>query len=437
MPASAMTPVRLSHTARRVGAAAAVLSLSAGLLAACGGNSSSNGATTIVLSHGYTGPEATALKSAVSTWNSQHPTEKVTLQFNGGNDSALQKTVAGFTAGNYPDIAYEYGSSATQLVRQPKLVDLTDKVKAKSFDWNDFYPSERTAATVDGKVVGVPALVDNLALVYNKKMFAAAHVAPPTASWTWQDFRAAAKKLTDASTHTYGWAYVNDGSEDTVWRFLAMLWQAGGSLLNSDNTKPAFDSPAGLAALTQLHDMAVTDKSVYLDQGNDNYLNLFNSGKIAMLWTGPWDLSGINSNVSYGVTYLPGYNGDHQTISGPDLYMLFDHSSARSEAAFKFITWLTSAQEHLKFAIATGDLPVRKSESKLPAYQTFLKKYPAEKVFVSNLNNVENVRPNIASYPQISSIIGTMVQSVLLGQSSPQDALNSASSQVTSVLAGS
>ena len=41
--------------------------------------------------------------------------------------------------------------------------------------------------------------------------------------------------------------------------------------------------------------MAVTDKSVYLDTGNGNYLNLFNSGKIAMLWTGPWDLSSINS----------------------------------------------------------------------------------------------------------------------------------------------
>ncbi|GMA86735.1 hypothetical protein GCM10025868_19850 [Angustibacter aerolatus] len=35
--------------------------------------------------------------------------------------------------------------------------------------WSDFYEGERQAATVDGKVVGLPALVDNLALVYNKK----------------------------------------------------------------------------------------------------------------------------------------------------------------------------------------------------------------------------------------------------------------------------
>jgi multiple sugar transport system substrate-binding protein len=439
MSASAPVPVRRPRPmVRRIAVTAAVLSLSAGVLAACGSGSGSSGSSTIVLTHGYTDVEATAIKAAVATWNSQHPTETVTLQFNGGNDYALQKTVAGFTAGNYPDIAYEYGSSAAQLARQPKLVDLTDKVKSPSFDWNDFYPSERTAATVDGKVVGIPALVDNLALVYNKKLFAAAHVSPPTNSWSWADFRAAAKKLTNSSTHTYGWAYVNDGSEDTVWRFLAMLWQAGGQLLTPDNSKPAFDSPAGEAALQQLHDMSVVDKSVYLDQGNGNYLNLFNSGKIAMLWTGPWDLSSINSNIKYGVTYLPAYKpGDHQTISGPDLYMLFDHSAGHTAAAFKFITWLMSAQQHLKFAIATGDLPVRQSETKLPGYQTFLKKYPAEQVFVANLNNVKNVRPNIPTYGQVSSIIGTMVQSVLLGQASPQDALNQASTQVTAALAGS
>ncbi len=191
-------------------------------------------------------------QGARAQWNSDHPTAKVKLLFNGGNDSALQKTVAGFTAGNYPDVAYEYGSSAAQLARQPKLIDLTSKVKAPDFDWSDFYPSEQQAATVNGKVVGIPALVDNLSLVYNKKLFAAAGVPLPTESWTWQDFRDAAKKLSDPSKHTYGWAYVNDGSEDTVWRYLAMLWQAGGDLLTPDNTAPAFDSAAGLAALQQL-----------------------------------------------------------------------------------------------------------------------------------------------------------------------------------------
>jgi multiple sugar transport system substrate-binding protein len=406
------------------------------VLTACGSGSADSGST-ITVSHGYTDVEATELQALAAQWNSDHPNTKVNLVFNGGNDSVLQKTVAGFTAGNYPDVAYEYGSSAAQLAKQPKLADLTDKVKSPTVNWSDFYPSEQQAASVNGKIVGIPALVDNLGLVYNKALFARAHVAPPTNSWSWQDFRTAARQLTDAGSHTYGWAYVNDGSEDTVWRYLAMLWQAGGDLLTKDHSAPAFDSPAGLAALRQLQGMAVTDRSVYLDTGNDNYLNLFNSGKIAMLWTGPWDLSSINKGVDYGVTELPGYNGDHETISGPDLYMLFDHSSGRSDTAFKFVTWLTSASVNLQFSVATGDLPLRRSETTMPGYQTFLKKYPAEQTFVANLDNVRHVRPNIPTYAQVSTAVGQMVQSVLLGQVQPDAALKSASSQVVSALAGS
>jgi multiple sugar transport system substrate-binding protein len=430
-------PIRRSSI-RRPLAALAAAGVAVLTLAACGGGSggSGSGPTTITVWHGYTDVEAKAFTKLGQQWNAAHPDDQVKLVFDGGNDSALQKTIAGFTGGTYPDLAYEYGSSAATLARQPRLVDLTSKVKAASFDWNDFFPSERAASTVNGKVVGVPALVDNLSLVYNKALFAQAGLPAPTADWTWADFRSAAAKLTNPGTKTYGWAYVNDGSEDTVWRYLAMLWQAGGDLLTPDNSKPAFDSPAGLAALNQLRAMAVTDKSVYLDSGNDNYLNLFNSGKIAMLWTGPWDLSSIDSSVKYGVTLLPGYNGDHETISGPDLYVTFDNSKARTDVAWQFVSWLDSAPVHLQFAIDTGDLPVRQSETQSPDYPKFLAKYPGDKVFVQNLANVKHVRPNIPEYAQVSTAIGQMVQSVLIGQAQPQQALDSAKAAVTSALAG-
>ncbi len=424
---------------RRPLAALATAAVAVLTLAACGGGSSggsSSGPTTITVWHGYTDVELKAFTKLGAQWNAAHPQAQVKLVFDGGNDSALTKTIAGFTSGSFPDLAYEYGSSAATLARQPKLVDLTDQVKAASFDWNDFYPSERAASTVNGKVVGVPALVDNLSLVYNKALFAKAGVPLPTANWSWDDFRAAAAKLTNPSTKNFGWAYVNDGSEDTVWRYLAMLWQAGGELLTPDNSKPAFDSTAGLAALNQLRTMAVTDKSVYLDSGNGNYLNLFNSGKIAMLWTGPWDLSSFDPSIRYGVTLLPGYNGDHETISGPDLYVTFQNSRAKAGVAWQFVSWLDSTPVHLQFAIDTGDLPVRQSETTSPDYAKFLAKYPGDKVFVQNLNNVKHVRPNIPAYAQVSTAIGQMVQSVLLGQAQPQQALDTAKAAVTSALAG-
>ena len=430
----------MSSSPRRV-TALALGALAALSLAACtssGSNAApakSGGVVQITMSHGYTDVESKAITAQVATWNKSHPDIQVKLVFNGGNDGALQKTLAGMAAGSSPDIAYEYGSSMAALAGRPQVADLTARVNDPTFKWKDFYSFERDAATSKGKVYGVPALVDNLALVYNKKLFDAAGVSYPTDSWTWDDFRAASKKLTNASVKQYGWAYVADGSEDTTWRWLAMLWQAGGDLVTSDGTKSAFNSPAGLKATQFLHDMAVTDKSVYLDQGNGNYLNLFNSGKIGMLWTGPWDLSSINSDVSYGVQTLPAAAGVHSSIAGPDNWMVFNNGSAREQAAWTFLTWLTSAQTHGAFTLVTGDLPTRASETKLDSYTNYLAKYPGDAVFVLNLTNVTTARPNTKTYPQVSQAIGSQLQGVLIGQTSAQDALNAAAQQADTALA--
>ena len=298
-----------------------VLVVLAGLIAtaaACGGSSggSSGGVTNIVLWHGYVDTEGKAIKAMVAQFNASHPKIHVTAQFYGNSDYALQKVTTAIAGGKPPDIAYLYGSWAANIAQSPKTLALNDYIKAdKSFNWNDFWPSERQVATVNGKIVGIPALVDNLALVYNKKLFQQAGIPFPTASWTWQDLRSAAQKLTDAGKKQFGWAYVNDASEDTVWRFEALLWQAGGEILSSDGKHAAFDSPAGVQALTLLQQMAVQDHSVYLDSGNDLYATLFNSGNIGMLYTGPWDLSQF-PKVNYGVQILPG-DLNHQTISRP------------------------------------------------------------------------------------------------------------------------
>ena len=429
----------LQRTGRRVGvritAGAAALTL--GSLAACSGGSGDSGKShgAVIMWHGYTDKELTAITQLDQEWNTAHPNQKVSITF-GANDDALKKTLASFVSGKAPGIAYEFGSSITTLAKRSQTQDLTSLVKGTpSFQWNDFFPAIQQAATTpEGKIYGVPALVDNLALVYNKKLFDAAGLSYPTPDWTWDDFRNAARKLSDPSQKKFGWAYVNDGTEDTVWRYIAMLWQAGGDLLSPDGKKAAFDSPAGLSAMQLLHDMAVTDHSVYLDTGDGQYQNLFNSGKIGMLWTGPWDLSGINKDVSYGAQILPG-KVTHATIAGPDNYMLFNKGDRAT--AWAFLQWLDSAQVHLKFALATGDLPLRQSETKLPGYQDFLKKYPANKVFVDNLSkNATKSRPNIPEYPKISQALGLAVQSVLLGKAQPQAALDQARQQVDQILAG-
>ena len=410
-------------------------------LAACGsgsgGSSSGGNGSAIQIWEGYTGAEAKTFAHLVSEYQKLNPGQTVSSLYV-NNDDSLQKVLTAVRGGSTPDIAYLYGSWAPNVAQIPQVVNLTTVVQRPGVNWNDFWVGERDVATVNGKVIGIPALVDNLAVVYNKTLFAQAGLQAPGPDWTWAQFAADAQRLTDAAKKQFGTAYVTPGSEDTVWHWEALLWEAGGKLLTPDNKKAAFDSPAGLQSLNTLRDMAVTSHSMYLDPTDSAYANLFNSGKIGMLVTGPWDLSGF-PNVHYGVQIMPSYpgsSGGHQTISGPDNWVIFNNGSARVAAAEKFLLWLTAPAQARYFSLQTGDLPIRASVAASPGFsQQMNKALPGVDTFVTNLGNVHQARPQIAAYPKISQILGNMIVSVLLGKAQPAAALSSAAAQVNQVLA--
>jgi multiple sugar transport system substrate-binding protein len=407
-------------------------------LAACGTDSNSTASSPgLTIWEGYTGAEATAFKHLLGVWNKAHPTEQVTSLYV-DNDDSLQKVLTAVRGGSLPDIAYLYGSWAPNVAEIPQVVNLTKVVQRPGVNWSDFWVGERDVATVNGKVIGIPALVDNLAVVYNKTLFSQAGLQPPGPDWTWTQFAADAKALTDPAKKQYGTAYVTPGSEDTVWHWEVLLWEAGGAILTPDNKKAAFDSPAGLKSLETLQQMAVTDHSMYLDPTDSDYANLFNSGKIGMLVTGPWDLSGF-PNVHYGVQIMPAYagsSGGHQTISGPDNWVIFNNGATQVAGAENFLLWFTAPAQDTYFSLHTGDLPIRQSVASASGFnQQMNTALPGVDTFISNLGNVRQARPQIPAYPKVSQILGNMIVSVLLGRSQPSAALASAAQQVNQALA--
>jgi multiple sugar transport system substrate-binding protein len=419
----------------------AVLAVLILILAACGGGSSSSdssGPTKIVVWHGYTDTQGKNFTDLMNQYNKTHPDVEVT-ELVSSSDQVLQKVLTAVRGGSAPDVAYMFGSWSPNIAQIPQVVDMKEATSQSDWKWDDFYPSEREAATVGDKVVGVPALVDNLALVYNKKMFADAGIEPPTPTWTWDDFRAAAAKLTDPSKGQYGWLIPADGSEDTVWHYLPMLWQAGGDILSPDNQHAIFNSDAGVKALTTLQQMAVTDKSLYLDTTNANGTNLMNSSKVGMAITGPWDLSSY-PDIDYGVQILPAYagsDGGHQTISGPDNWVVFNNGDKKKQAAIDFVKWLTAADQVKATSLATGDLPTRMSVGQDQAFVAKLNEnLSGSDVFVQNLSNVKKVRPSVQQYPAISEALGQAIVSVMLGKDQPKSALDTAAQAADAALAG-
>jgi multiple sugar transport system substrate-binding protein len=418
------------------------LLLAAGILtltAACGGSTQdepdttvgtldANADVTITWWHGQTADAAELLDKLAAEYMSDHP--NVTVEASAGastTDDLLQKLQAGFASDTFPDISYAFGSWATELGVSGRTLDISAQVAEPDSGWSEFPDAATATATVDGKVIGMPAVVDNLGLIYNTELFDAAGVAYPTEDWTWEDFRAAAAAINDPSRNIYGTAYPVNGSEDTVWRFWPHLWQNGGAILD-DEGMPAFNSQAGVDALEFWRAMAVDDKSVYLDQNGEKYAASFLAGNIGMMISGPWMLYDLKQQKTpYAVSELPGTDGNHQTITGPDLWVLFDQADEqRAAAAYDFVNWLTQPAQDVRWNVEYGNLPLRSSAADTPEFQKYLETYPGADVFFANMENTTEPRPTIVGYTAMSRAIGTAINKVLQGAAEPQQALDDA-----------
>ena len=395
--------------------------------------------TTITVWTGQDQAPEKILEGLAAQFHKLHP--NVTINMSPGaptTDELLPKLTASFASGTYPDISYNFGSWATQMQLSGRTLDITSKVADPAVKWDEFPGAARQTATPNGHVIGFPAVVDNIAVMYNKKLFAAAGLPQPTNSWTWDEFRADAKKLTDPDRNVFGTAYSVSGTEDTTWHFWPLLWQKGGSILSPDNKKAAFNSAAGVSALTFLQQMAVTDKSVYLSQDDQKYADLFKSGLVGMLMTGPWQLAdNVTAGLDYGVVYLPAFDGqNHQTISGPDLWTLYDHHDAdRANWAYTFAQWLTSAAVDPRFNLATGNLPLRSSEVTSPEFVSYAHQYPGAQTLEDNLKNATLGRPTVPGYNGLSQVLGKAIAQVLQGQGDPKTALDQAAKAADTALA--
>jgi multiple sugar transport system substrate-binding protein len=387
-----------------------------------------NAKVTLTWWTGQTEEAEDLLEGLAKEYEGEHP--NVTIEASSGastTDDLLQKMQNGFASGEYPDISYAFGNWADLLGASGRTLDITSQVNAAGSGWDEFPQAARETAEVDGKVIGMPAVVDDLGVFYNTKLFDEAGLDYPTNDWTWDDFRADAKALTIASSNQYGTAYPVSGTEDTTWRFWPQVWQNGGDVLD-DSGQPAFNSQAGVDALELWREMANDDKSVYLDQNGEKYSPLFASGRIGMIISGPWVLFDLKqAKTPYGVAFLPGTDGNHQTISGPDLWVLLDHDDpARAAAAYDFINWLTSPEQDVRWNVEYGNLPLRASAAQTPEFQKYTETYPGGETFFENLKNATTARPTVVGYNDMSLAVAQAIDRVLLANADPQEELDTA-----------
>ncbi|NSC20176.1 ABC transporter substrate-binding protein [Streptomyces albus subsp. chlorinus] len=438
VPSGAPLPGPSRRGIVRGGGALALAAAAGTAMTGCGAEkddgADAGGRVTIELWHGQADTARAALRRLVDDFERSHPHIRVDMGGGVLADAMLQKVTAALASGAYPDIAYIFGSDLANVARSPQVVDLTDTVGSASTPWKNYWAPAREAVTLNGRVRAAPALVDALAVVCNKKLFARAGLDLPEAGWSWDDFVTVARKLTDKKGGRFGTGWPGTGDEDTVWRLWPMIWDLGGDIVGDDGRSIGF-AKQGERALEVVEALA-RDKSVYIDPkpGGEQMYQVFMSGRMGMALTGPWQLPDIRqAKIDYHVVPLPSFSGRPVTISGPDTWTVFDNGSARVRAARTFVDWLARPAQDVRWDVEAGSLPLSRQAQALPLWQRKARDTTGLATFTKALESAR-VRPAHPAYPQVSQAVGQAIISVLLGRSSPRAALRSCADEANAAL---
>ena len=207
-------------------------------------------------------------------------------------------------------------------------------------------------------------------------------------------------------------------------------------MLNKDGTQASFNDKAGVQAL-DYYNSFFKNKSAALPTtvGASWNGDAFGQQRAAMVLEGGWltpYMASTFPNVKYGIAPLPkGPDGKQADLSYTNAWAA-SASTKHPEAAWEFIQYMTGATVQESQLNAGFALPTLKSLANAQYFST----HPDFKVLF------DAGTYSYADYygPQDSAIhtaLSNAIQSVVLGKSDSQTALNNAATQVNNQLQGS
>ena len=271
---------------------------------------------------------------------------------------------AGASGGDMPDVFWMHSNNAEMYMAAGKLLDLTDYIAGSEVvDLNNYYADITALYTKDGKNYAVAKDHDTIALAYHKDIFDKYGVDYPTDDWTWEDYKAAAEKITEASGgEVYGGACNTGNNQDT---FYNIIYDFGGYVISDDKKSSGWDNENTIKAFEFMATMMNTDENpnsawapqALLAESGKNVL--FENGKIAMDTEGSWmirEFYDYEGSENFAWAMLPYWdqNGNGQCDEGERVSIYNGLGWAASadvadpQAAWDLIEWFSREDMQLK-----------------------------------------------------------------------------------------
>ncbi|MFJ1866312.1 ABC transporter substrate-binding protein [Streptomyces sp. NPDC088097] len=356
---------------RRNVAAALVSALAVTALAACGTSSSggddpkeqpsTGGAdasspldpkTKVTLSIDCMPPAAKAAelkewKEDVAEFNKTYPNVTIEGRSTPGQCLEPPRFTAMLKAKSQPDVFYAYFTDLKQVLDNDGAEDISAYVTPKSVPaLDDIDKNVLNVLKQDGKLYGVPTSNYTMGLLINRKLFKDAGLDPDAPPRTWEEVRAAAKKIAALGNGTSG--YGEYSVENTGgWHYTAAMYGLGGDVVGADG-EAAFNNDTGRKIVENLHAMRWEDDSMgktQLLKWGDLQKQMA-SDKLGMFLAAPDDITYMVQQLgakyeNFGMGPIP---GGASTLAGGNGYLIKKGSSPdKVKAAVAWLNFKTLA----------------------------------------------------------------------------------------------
>ncbi len=336
-----------------------------------------------------------------------------------------------------PDVTF-IGLNRLRMVNERDIpVDLAPFIaKDGNMAEQGFSDNILKLAQVKGKQVGLAFATSNPIMYYNADLVRKVGGNPDTSPKTWDEVIALSSKIKALGDGNEGIDFRWQGDD---WMFSALLFGAGGKMLNDDESAVAFNGPEGQKAI-ELLDRMVKEGGlpVFTKQAGEQ---AFVAGKVGFAFQTTGALRNTIKNVgdkfdlrTAQIPLIDPVNGKLPT--GGNAAVMLTRDAAKQDAAWKFIKFAAGPFGASVVVPGTGYVPNNELAAKSPEYLgNFYKENP---LFVAGLSQMPRMIPWYA-FPgsngvKVTQTIVENLSRVVEQTASPKEALDDAAAEVESLL---
>lgn len=324
-----------------------------------------------------------------------------------------------------PDLVIANLGDVPALVDKGLLLPIDRYVKDdRDVKLDDYFPAVLEPNRYKGKLYALPFICSPLVLYYNPRLFAAAGIKPPSATWTLQEFVQIARALTRKGTSGGAGEQFGFIQAPGVPPVTTFIWQNGGDVVDADG-RIVIDQPAAVDAIRFMADLTLTERVApqLSDLGSTSVEDLLLKDKVAMFmyyvsigifWRG-------DQGMNFELAEVP--QGKARVTPLTETALAVGAKSKNPDAAYRALRGLVGAAEKTALAPARQSLArdMRQIESRLSDQDI--------RVITSSLGYARG--PVYENHQRvIQALRNTLETPVLAGSSTPEEGARNAATAI-------